>query len=229
MDFAVIFDSDGVVVDSEPFSLSAFRRAASEQGVELSDEDVMANCGLTDADIIDYIRDKFGVSINLERFHHRKQELYEQLIENGELRPCPGAVQLLDGLDGGKIPYALASSGSKRKIGLNLVYTGLLDRFPVIISGEDMERGKPHPDIFLLAAERLGMEKDRCVVIEDSLNGIDAAHRAGMLCVAVTGTFPPDTLSRADFIVESLLQITVGELRSLLLNKNLSKGGNGSC
>lgn len=226
--FGVVFDSDGVIVDSEPFSLAAFRQAMEEQDVFLNDDDIMANCGLTDADIVRYVSEKFGINADLELFHNRKQELYHQMILSGNLKICDGASELLENLARGHIPFALASSGSMKKIRLNLTRVNLWDRFPIIISGEDMERSKPHPDIFLASAKRLALEPDRCIVIEDSLNGIEAAHRAGMKCVAVIGTFPRERLSYADFIIDSLSRITVNKLQSLVNDKNFSKGGN-SC
>jgi len=227
-DFGVIFDSDGVIVDSEPFSLAAFREAMQDQGVFLNDEDIMANCGLTDSDIVKYVLQKLGKKVDGDQFHKRKQKLYEEKVLAGDLKPCPGAVLLLNSLSASNIPYALASSGSKDKIRLNLNRVGLWDRFPVIISGEDLPRSKPHPDIFLESAKRLSLPPEKCVVIEDSLNGIKAAHNARMKCVAVAGTFPPAELTQADFIVESLIQITVKTLRFLVFEKNFSQGGH-SC
>jgi len=224
-DFAVIFDSDGVVVDSEPFSLASFRQAMAEQGISLSDEDIMANCGLTDADIVDYVFRKFSMKVDQQVFHDRKHELYEQKVREGDLKPCDGAIELISSLQTEKIPYALASSGSRKKIRFNLTRVGLFDMFPVVISGEDMERGKPFPDIFLAAARRLETPPERCAAIEDSLNGIEAVHRAGMKSVAVSGTFPADRLGKADFIVESLEQLTVKSLQILIHGKKPNKGG----
>ena len=224
-EFGVIFDSDGVIVDSEPFSLAAFREAMQDQGIFLSDEDIMANCGLTDADIVKYVLQKLGKKVDEGLFHKRKQKLYREMVLAGDLKPCAGAVELLNALSAHNVPYVLASSGSKEKIRLNLTRVGLWDRFPVIISGEDLARGKPHPDIFLESARRLRLPAERCVVIEDSLNGIKAAHNARMKCVAVIGTFPSSSLTQADFIVDSLNHITVKKLRFLAFEKNFSKGG----
>lgn len=215
-DFAVIFDSDGVIVDSEHISLETFQQALREQGVTLSDEDIMANCGLTDEDIIKYVRQKLGMEVESGLFQKRKQELYEECVKAHGIKAFNGAIELLDTLKNAGISYALASSGSMKKINLNLGTIGILDKFPIIISGEDMERGKPHPDIFLAAAKALDTPPERCVVFEDSLNGIEAAHRAGMKCIAVAGTFPPEKLDHADFIVESLYDVNVSTLQNLL-------------
>jgi HAD superfamily hydrolase (TIGR01509 family) len=224
-DFAVIFDSDGVIVDSEHFSLAAFREAMEEQDVVLSDKDIMANCGLTDADIIAYVLDKYDLKIDSAQFHHRKHELYEMKVREGNLQACKGAAALLDELSRNKVPFALASSGSIKKISFNLSRIGLMDKFPVIVSGENMEKGKPHPDIFLAAAERLNISPSRCVVFEDSKNGILAAKRAGMFCVAVAGTFSEDALRDADFIVDSLDFIDVEKIQNFVNNKKHFQGG----
>lgn len=202
-------------MDSEPFSLAAFKQAMTEHGVYLSEEDIMANCGLTDAAICDYVLRKFNQKVDIQSFHSRKQELYEHMVRDGELKPCAGIIELLQNLQNARIPYALASSGSRRKIHYNLSRTALLDKFPVIISGEEVSRGKPFPDVFLKAAEHLGVPPKNCVVIEDSLNGIEAARRAGMVCVAVAGTFPASALGMADFIVDSLSNLEVKKLEIL--------------
>ncbi|HPB31698.1 MAG TPA: HAD family phosphatase [Candidatus Sumerlaeota bacterium] len=228
--FAVIFDSDGVIVDSEPFSLAAFREAMDIMGVHLSDEDVMANCGLTDPDIVQYVYRKFNRSVDADLFHAHKTRLYEEKVNAGRLEACPGAPGLLEQLTAEMIPYALASSGSSRKIQFNLSRVGLYDKFPVIISGEQVARGKPDPAIFLKAAECLGMAPETCVVVEDSLNGIEAARRAGMKCLAVAGTFPAERLVRADFVVESLEEVTVRALLSIVDSNNTHpKGGICKC
>jgi len=218
--FAIIFDSDGVVVDSEPFSLAAFKQAMTEHGIYLSQDDIMANCGLTDAAICDYVLCKFNQKVDIQSFHSRKQQLYEQMISQGELKPCDGIEALLQKLRNARIPYALASSGSRRKIHFNLTLTGLLEKFPIIVSGEEVSRGKPFPDVFLKAAEHLAMPAGSCVVIEDSLNGIEAARRAGMSCVAVAGTFPASALGAADFVVDSLSQLEVENLKKLSIRVN---------
>lgn len=214
--FAVIFDSDGVIVDSEKHSLRAFVQAIDENGIHLSDEDILSNCGLTDADIIIYMREKFKLSIDLNKFSERKKELYTELVKSGILEVFPGVKDLLNSLNQDKIPYALASSGSREKIFFNLKKTGLTDYFPIIISGEDFERGKPDPAIFLAAAKKLNTATQRCVVIEDSLNGIKAAKNAGMPCIAVAHTFSADKLTEADLILQEIAEINISKIRSLI-------------
>lgn len=212
----VIFDSDGVIVDSEKHSLKAFVQAIEENGIHLSDEDILSNCGLTDADIIQYMRKKFGKQIDLGKFSSRKKELYTEFVNKGILEIFPGVEELLSELLSNNIPYALASSGSKEKIFFNLEKTGLLSKFPIIISGEDFEKGKPDPAVFLAAAKRLKLNYYECVVIEDSINGILAAKNANMHCIAVAHTFKKDKLSLADVVVGDISQINLNLIKSLV-------------
>lgn len=215
--FAVIFDNDGVLVDSEHFSIEAYQRAIEEQGVKLQEEDTERNCGLTDADIILYMRETYGANLDLELFSRRKNELYLELAGSSDMRVWPGARRLLVALAREGIPYALASSGSREKIAFNLERAGLKRLMPNIISGEDFHRGKPDPEIFLQSARKLGMPPARCVVIEDSINGLKAARAAGAYAIAVTNTFPREKLApHADLVIDSLEELTPARIRELV-------------
>jgi HAD superfamily hydrolase (TIGR01509 family) len=200
----VIFDSDGVVVDSEKASLEAFVEAVAEYGVNLSDEEVRESCGITDADIVQKINGKYGKTIDYDEFKRRKLELYRRKVEQEGIKNFPGVRELIALLRSRGIPYALASSGSRAKIEYNLLRTRLAEDFSVIVSCEDVKRGKPDPEIFLLAAERIGRRGEDCIVVEDSPNGIRAAAAAGMRCIAVTHTFQETELREAEFRVTNL-------------------------
>lgn len=213
----VIFDNDGVLVDSEPLSLMAYRRALSEQGVELRQEDDWRYCGLTDADIVRAMRQDYGAVLDFERFSERKKQLYFELAERYPLRAFPGVRELVEDLRKRRIPYALASSGSLQKIQFNLEQSGLADLFPVIVSGEDFRRGKPDPEIFLCAAQRIGVLPSHCAVLEDSINGLLAARKAGCLAIGVANTFPAERLREyADIVVGSLTELMVDHLEQWL-------------
>lgn len=215
--FAVIFDNDGVLVDSEPFSIAAYQRAIEEQGVKLSGDDLERNCGLTDADIIADMKTTYGADLDLDLFSQRKAILYRELAEASPMHLFPGTLALIHELQRRSIPFALASSGSREKIAFNLQRAGIHEHFDHIISGEDFHRGKPDPEIFLKAAEVLEMSPERCVVIEDSINGLKAARAAGCFALAVTNTFPAENLRPyADLVVSSLESITVPRIEKLL-------------
>lgn len=205
---AVIFDNDGVLVDSEPVSLAAYRDAIREQGVDLCEQDDEKYCGLTDADIVRDMEKVYGLELDLPRFQARKRELYFLYARERGLAAFPGARALLEALVAAGRPMALASSAPTEKIGHNLAAAGLEGLFRVVVTGEDFARGKPDPEIFLRAAERLGVEPGRCVVIEDSINGLRAARAAEMFGIGITNTFPADRLApHADAVVASLDQL----------------------
>lgn len=210
--FGVIFDNDGVLVDSERYSIAAYRQAIEEQGVVLRPSSDEHYCGLTDADIIADMRQVYGADLDLEKFSSRKRDLYFDLAR-GMLRPFEGAVGLITELRAAGVPYALASSGSTEKILFNLEQADLAGLFETVITGEDFERGKPDPEIFVRAAERLGLEAGVCAVIEDSVNGLKAARAAGALAVGITNTFAAERLGpHADVLVASLRELDAAGL-----------------
>lgn len=216
MKIGVIFDSDGVIVDSEQQSLTAFRQAIAEQGIFIPPEEVWQWCGLTDESIIKGLEEKYNRKIDLQQFTRRKFDIYFKLAEK-ELRLFPGVIELLDKLEKANIPYALASSGPREKINFNLKKVGLLDRFKVIVSGEDVVESKPAPYIYLRAAELINRAPEECVVIEDSPNGLLGANRAGMVTIGLRTTFKDDSILRdADCILDSLEQVNLELLYSLL-------------
>ncbi len=219
--FAVLFDSDGVIVDSEHISLIAFRQATEEAlGAPLPEEEIEAACGLRDSDIVARLRRHFTVDVDLDAYSRRKGELYREQARENPVRPFPGVRELLENLREQRIPFALASSGPRWKICFNLQSAELTELFDVIVSGEDVERGKPEPDIFIEAARRVGVAPERCLVVEDSINGIRAARAAGMACLAITNTFHSYQLNQADRIVESLERLSVNDLARLVFDKH---------
>jgi beta-phosphoglucomutase family hydrolase len=208
---AVIFDLDGVLVDSEPFSGEASSKALREFGIELTPEERTRAFGRTDLDIASYAIKLRGLDLNPRELVKRKDAVYSEIIK-GKLRPMPHTRELIELLRSKGIPFALASSGTPGKIRATLSEIGFEDIFDTIVSGEDISRGKPHPEIFLKAAEKLGMEPGDCLVVEDAQAGIEAAKAAGMRCIALRSpsTYGQD-FSKADRIIDSLEELE-GEL-----------------
>ncbi|MBX7246481.1 MAG: HAD family phosphatase [Candidatus Sumerlaeaceae bacterium] len=215
--FAVIFDNDGVLVDSEAISIEAYQRAIEEQGVVVQESDNEKYCGLTDADIIRDMEIHYGTHLDLEKFSSRKRDLYFELAEKSGMKRFPGALELLRDLRAAGVPYALASSGSQEKIEFNLRAAGLDAEFDIIISGQDFERGKPDPEIFLCAAKRVETPTERCIVLEDSVNGLKAAKAAGCFAVGVPNTFQAGVLARhADTVVDTLTALSASRLGQMI-------------
>lgn len=182
----VIFDFDGVVVDSEIISLTTLRTALSDHGIEMPDHEVRDRfLGRSIGSILEHIGEH-GQAGGNEGFAARwEQALFEQF--RAGLKVVPHIVPLLDQLSKAGIRFCIASSGSIRRIDVALDATRLKGRFTTIFSAEFVSRGKPAPDLFLHAADRLGVSTDRCLVVEDSPSGVRAAKAANMRCVAFVG------------------------------------------
>jgi HAD superfamily hydrolase (TIGR01509 family) len=217
--FAVIFDADGVLFDTEEISLAAFKETAAELGLRLEEEDIAASCGQTDAALVARLAREYGTRIEYEEFKRRMFERYCARIEQEGLRVFEGATELHSALHEQQVLCALASSGSPEKIEFNLLRTEMAERFRVIVSGEALGTSKPDPTIFLHTAELLEIAAGRCVVIEDSINGVSAAKAAGMSCVAVTNTFHRTQLRHADLLVDSLRELSFVRLQDLALRQ----------
>lgn len=214
---AVIFDNDGVLVDSEGISEEAFVRAAAEQGVRIDPARMERYCGLTDAAIAEDLASEGVRHLDLHQFEARKRELYFELAaaEPG-VQAFSGARPLIERLLARKIPVAVASSGSRSKVCFNLERADLDALLPHRVCGDEVKRGKPDPEIFLKAARLLEVEPAGCVVLEDSINGLKAARAAGMATVGVATTFPPERLlPHADHVAGSLEEITPGRLEEV--------------
>jgi HAD superfamily hydrolase (TIGR01509 family) len=219
--WGVIFDNDGVLVDSEHVSIKAYEQALAEQGVRPDELHPHDYCGLTDADIIEMVQKEVGHRLDGQQFAKRKQQLYYKLADEDGVKALPGAEELVRKLRECKVPVALASSGSKEKIRFNLSKTTVKDDFDAVITGEDFERGKPDPQIFLAAASKIGIEPARCAVLEDSINGLKGARAAGMLAIGITNSFPADALKpHADVVVSTLEDLSPTKILGLLDQQN---------
>ena len=213
----VIFDFDGVVVDSEVISLSTLRQAMKDFGVSLSLEDVRARFLGGSINRFEAYVDANGTRPAAVGF---AQHWYDMLFEHfrTDLEVMPGFLELLERLDTRSIPYCVASGGSYERLGVAMEATRLSDRFKTkIFSADLVEHGKPQPDLFLHAAQKMAVAPDRCLVIEDSPAGIIAAKAAGMPVIGFVGgshlkdvieDYPKTLMShRADAIIHAFGQI----------------------
>lgn len=180
----VIFDCDGVLVDSEPISLAVLVEALAAAGVAMSEEEAHARfLGRSLKSMSEILHDEYGLAIDAAFLDSMRKVLYERF--RAELQPIDGIAETVDGLG---IAHCVASSSQPERVRLSLSVTGLIDRFePNIFSATMVSRGKPAPDLFLHASASMGVEPARCVVVEDSPAGIEAAKSAGMRVVAFTG------------------------------------------
>ncbi len=215
MNTAVVFDMDGVLVDSEPVINAAAIRALAEFGVQAQPEDFEPFVGAGEDRYVGGVAELHGKAYVLE-MKHRTYDWYLKLLP-GLGRAFPGAKNLVELLRRHGIACAVASSADRIKVEANLttVLGVPLDFFAVLVTGEDVVRRKPHPDIFNEAARRLGLAADACCVVEDAVNGVQAAKAAGMRCVAVATSFPRDTLAAAgaDLVRPAIAEVTLDDLR----------------
>ena len=211
---AVIWDLDGVIADTGPFHLGAWQQLAEEMGLPLTAEDFRRVFGLRNRDIIRKVLAPDISADRVEALAQRKEEIFRARVR-GNIRPLPGVLPLLRSLKENGFSLALASSTVPQNIKMLLSALGIEQLFDCLVSGRDVSRGKPDPEGFLLAAERLGIEPRFCVIIEDAIDGVRAAKAAGMKCVAVANTHPRESLAAADLTVDSLETVDSKDIQSL--------------
>ena len=207
---AVLFDMDGVLVDSEYTMASAAIAALSEYGVSAKHDDFVEFIGAGEDRFVGGVAEKYGVKYEIP-MKDRAYEIYGQMIE-AESIGFEGVKELFDSLRQMGIKMAVCSSADAVKVRYNLRSLGVdRDFFDAVLTGSDVTRKKPNPDIFLLAAERIGVEPCHCLVVEDAINGIFAARSAGMYHAAVTTSFDRETLvceCAPDFVCDSVKEIS---------------------
>jgi HAD superfamily hydrolase (TIGR01509 family) len=194
----IIFDMDGVLCDSERFICEAACRMFKEQhNLTVKPDDFVPFVGAGENRYLGGVAEKYGIQWNLEQDKARTYAIYLQII-TGRLPPLPGAVEFIRKCRARGLKLAVASSADKIKVDGNLAEVGLpATTFDACVTGNDVERKKPDPQIFLLAAQRLGLPAGRCIVVEDAPNGIKAAKAAGSRCLGLTTSFDDQTLRSA--------------------------------
>lgn len=209
---AVIFDMDGVLTDSEPLICAAAIRMFREVGVTACPEDFHPFVGTGENRYLGGVAEKHGVKLDILKAKARTYEIYLEMVPR-ELEAFPGAVELVKACRVRGWACAVASSADLIKVVANLNKIGLPpETWQAVVTAEDVERRKPHPDIFLMAARRIGVAPSACTVVEDAVNGIEAAKAAGMRCVAVASTFPAALLNRADCVRASIAEVRLEDL-----------------
>ncbi|PYE43255.1 HAD family phosphatase [Paenibacillus barcinonensis] len=202
---AVIFDMDGVLIDSEPIYFEIERSSFHHFGADVTIQEHHSFVGVTLESMWQQVIDKYQVNTPLEEILvYHQQQVMEQMLAHPGLTPMPGVERWVQWLHEQRIPIAVASSSPRALIDLIMDKTGLAPYFEVRMTGEEVEHGKPAPDIFIAAAKQIGISPANCLVIEDSRNGVQAAKSASMRCIGYRNPGSGNqNLSQADLQVSS--------------------------
>ena len=220
---AIIFDFDGVIVNSEPLILKLTQEMAAQEGWTVTSEEYYRDyLALDDRGIVEHLYRTHGRPIDLahrDRLVAWKAHAYQEAIRNG-LPSLPGAVEFVRRV-AQQFPLAIASGSLRSEVEYLLARLGLRESFQVLATAEDFEQSKPHPEVYLKALAGLQqiaafrnapLEPARCLAIEDAPGGVDAAHAAGMKCLALTHTRPAQELRNADWVCDEFAQVDLARI-----------------
>lgn len=187
----VVFDMDGVIFDSEKVGLASWEKLGEKYGLENVRENALKCIGRSTVDTMAILEEAYGDKVSIPSLYREAKEVFAEIISEGGLPLKPGAVEILSFLKEHNVKVGLASSTSYNGVIANLKGAGLLEYFEVIIGGDMIKHSKPQPEIYLLACEKLGVRPQYTVAIEDSYNGIKAAHNAEMIPIMVPDLIAP--------------------------------------
>lgn len=210
---AIIWDLDGVIIDSAEEHRLAWYRMASDEGLPFSDEQFLATFGMRNDKIIPMLWGPMPAE-RIKALGDRKEVYFREFVQE-KVGPLPGAIELLTALRDAGYAQALASSTPIKNIEVISDKLGLENYLSALVSGETVPHGKPAPDVFLKAAKELEVEPAYCLVIEDAVAGVEAAHAGGMRCLAVAGDRDLAGLRAAELMVKDLTQVNVEKIRNL--------------
>lgn len=212
---AAIFDMDGLIADTEPVMRLAVNAALAPYGVQVGEEGWARMVGKRGIENFTDLKEMHGLHPEPDELLRAKNAAYHRLLREN-VAPMPGVYEAIETCKAQGLKLALASSASAQDIAIVLEALRLDGAFEEVVSGDDVIKGKPDPQIFLLAAARMGVEPPRCVVLEDTAYGVTAAKAGGMRCIAVPNYFTSDQdFSRADAVLSSLVSFSPAVLQGL--------------
>jgi beta-phosphoglucomutase-like phosphatase (HAD superfamily) len=202
--YAVLWDMDGVLVDSGELHRRAWRVFLARRGVPNDDRIHVLGFGRPNDQVLP---DFFGHDLSgeqIQRLSDEKEACYREIVAQEGIASPPGVLSWMARFDEAGVHQALATSGCRANAEFILDLTGARRYMQAVVAAEDVHQGKPHPDLFLEAAERVGVPPTRCLVVEDSLHGIRAAQAAAMRCLALTTTHSEQELEGCDLVLASM-------------------------
>lgn len=208
---ALIFDMDGVLIDSEPLHLKAYQETLKDFGITFTEQDNRPFLGRVDLELAEHLVSRHQLPINALQLVDNKEENLARLFSS-QLVPMPGVIEVLEHAQRLSIACAVASSATLPTIELITQRLSISRYFQTLTSGDEVPHGKPAPDVYLLAATRIGVLPINCLVIEDSFNGVLAAKAAGMKCIAIPcPTTRHQDHTKADKILGTLESLNLDE------------------
>lgn len=211
---AVIFDMDGVLIDSVRFHWQAMNQVLAKYNIRIEDDQLRNYIGQSVIHQLNQISEKFSTPLDIDAIIEELKPIKEELQRG--IQPKEGAVKLLRLLHDNNIPVAVGTSSTRVDTIRKLTDAGILNEFQILVTHDDVTAHKPDPTVYLTAAKQLQLEATSCIVFEDAPSGIEAAKRAGMKCVAVQTPYTNgDDLSGATLSVESLADVTFDLIKSL--------------
>ncbi len=213
----ILFDMDGVLLDSAPIHLEGWRQWGEENGMVIAKDFFRDQFGKANAQILPVLFGRPLSDEEIERHAARKEALYRRALA-GRAQALPGVIPLIQSLHRAGWTIAIASSGPRANVEMVIQELDLGPYLSAFTCAEEVRCGKPDPEVFTLAAAKINLPPDRCLVAEDSIHGIQAAHAAGMKCLAITTTYPRPILleSGADRVIESFEQFTAQDAAAML-------------
>jgi HAD superfamily hydrolase (TIGR01509 family) len=203
----VLFDMDGVLLDSEEYITRAGVLMFREKGYSVHESDFKPFTGMGENRFLGGVADKHGIPFDPEKDKARVYSIYEQ-IAHGRLKPLPGVLDFIDRCRKKNLKLAVATSTDEVKMRINLREAGLQENiFDVLVNGLEVEHKKPHPEIYLLAAKKLRLDPGECLVVEDAISGMNAAVAAGCRCLVITSSFKAEEFNLADWVVKDLSEV----------------------
>ncbi|WP_040214066.1 HAD family hydrolase [Clostridium polynesiense] len=187
----VIFDMDGLMLDTERLAIDASLRAAKEKGYEVKKEYLIETIGCNEKDSLVIMKGHLGQDFPWEEVRTHTRKLFEEALDREGVPLKEGLIDLLDFIDEKGIAKVVATSTSRNRAEKLLASAGILDRFDDMICGDEVEKGKPEPEIFLKACKKANAAPEESIILEDSINGLLAASRAGIRCVLIPDLIEP--------------------------------------
>lgn len=213
---AIIFDMDGVLVDSEYTYFQSKSQILSEAGHEVEDSYHFQFMGTTSDYMWEKMKQEFSLPLSVAEYIQQMTALRQAMIKRDGIRVIPHVQEFVKGLSQAGLKLAIASSSSLAEIKVNLAEIGLSEYFSEVVSTEEVEHSKPAPDVYLAAAERIGIMPENCLGIEDTKNGTGAVRNAGMVCVGFANpAFPKQDLAFADRVVSSFAELDADSLTKI--------------